>query len=354
MAPANRTARRELAVLLAAFAAWAATEGWIRVKAWRSGVQPFRLAVPARMTVSDRDLPHAGTPFLDVWSHAPTQDGQYVRIRHDGLGFRSPPVAVPKPPGVYRVVLMGDCTMYESGTGTPEGYGPCAERLRALLETSRGGTVEVVNAAMGGYDQLTVAAQYLFKIRPLQPDLLIVEPELFEVPNRPRRPDSARNAYDAPPLVKARFQAWRSSLALSRLETDWAPALDLRFRSLLEGASRGPVPSPDHSHWTREVCGALGSLASLVRHDGTRILVQPPPTWLRGHPDGPAEQARQVADMDRAVSEWARREGVPLVVASRLPGRPEDFLAVDGIPSLFLLTRRGQERRAEVLAEAVP
>ncbi|MBW1989241.1 MAG: hypothetical protein JRI97_06815 [Deltaproteobacteria bacterium] len=70
-----------------------------------------------------------------------------VHIRTNALGFRGPEVAVPKPPGVCRVLVLGDSITL--GDYLPEEEGWVAALAASLEERTAPGKVEAINAGVG-------------------------------------------------------------------------------------------------------------------------------------------------------------------------------------------------------------
>jgi GDSL-like lipase/acylhydrolase family protein/acetyltransferase AlgX (SGNH hydrolase-like protein) len=96
-----------------------------------------------------------------------------VPVRTNGAGFRGGPLPRTKPPGVYRIVALGDSFTF--GFGVREGQAWPA-RLAARLNARTGGTprVEVVNLGVPG----TGPRDYLWHLAhtglALEPDLVVV------------------------------------------------------------------------------------------------------------------------------------------------------------------------------------
>jgi lysophospholipase L1-like esterase len=92
-------------------------------------------------------------------------------IRTNALGFRDRDHPVSKPPGVFRVVLLGDSFMEALQVDFEDSF---AHRLEGLLSEGSGRTVEVVNAGVSGWgtdDQLTWLERHGLD---LAPDLVVV------------------------------------------------------------------------------------------------------------------------------------------------------------------------------------
>lgn len=93
--------------------------------------------------------------------------------RVNSLGFRGPEVVVPKPPDVYRIVVLGD-----SQTAGGEGAGDSIPQLLEQFlneepEIRRRRRIEVVNAAVYTYNISQIYHSLVRKIPALKPDLVI-------------------------------------------------------------------------------------------------------------------------------------------------------------------------------------
>ena len=90
---------------------------------------------------------------------------------HNRLGYRGPEIAIPKPPGVYRIVAVGGSTTYSTGTSAEDSY---PARLQAILRDDYGySNVEIVNAGVSGYTSWEILSAFAFRILELEPDMLI-------------------------------------------------------------------------------------------------------------------------------------------------------------------------------------
>jgi len=94
-------------------------------------------------------------------------------------GFRNAPVAVPKPDGLFRILILGDSVAY-GGEVPREMAFPF--QLQQLLR-KRMANVEVVNAGVAGYSPYNELHAYLVRGRTLAPDLVIVAMCLNDVVN---------------------------------------------------------------------------------------------------------------------------------------------------------------------------
>lgn len=86
--------------------------------------------------------------------------------------FRGPSVPVEKPPGTFRVAVVGDSCTYGVNLEWRQTYG---ERLRQWLEADHPGQAfDLVNGGVHGYTLHQAALAMAKKILPLRPDLVIL------------------------------------------------------------------------------------------------------------------------------------------------------------------------------------
>jgi lysophospholipase L1-like esterase len=121
---------------------------------------------------------------------------------HNRLGYRGPEVAIPKPPGIFRIVAVGGSTTYGIATDWEDAY---PAQLQNMLRDDYGYTdVEVVNAGLSGYNTWDILANYEFRVSELQPDLIIFYEAINDVPSRAVAPDCYQGLNAARGLNPAR------------------------------------------------------------------------------------------------------------------------------------------------------
>lgn len=111
--------------------------------------------------------------------YLPKQDGSDgITIRTNSLGLRGEEVAVPKPPGVYRIVCLGDERTLAATVPAEDTF---VGQLEGILQQYTRQRVEVLNAGVPGYCPLLSYLQLKHQLAVLQPDLLIVNFEMSDV-----------------------------------------------------------------------------------------------------------------------------------------------------------------------------
>ena len=102
-------------------------------------------------------LPHQNTFAPDdvlPWKSLPNIrfrrriDGTFYHVRHNNLGFRGRDHEFEKPPGVFRIVAIGDSFTYGAGASEGATY---PDRIEAALDARGPDRVEVINLGMGRY-----------------------------------------------------------------------------------------------------------------------------------------------------------------------------------------------------------
>ncbi|MEZ5331132.1 MAG: SGNH/GDSL hydrolase family protein [Thermoanaerobaculia bacterium] len=95
-----------------------------------------------------------------------------ARVRTDAAGVRTDRALVrPKPPDVYRIVLLGDSQAFGQGVELSDTFG---ELVAADLARRSGRTVEVVNLGVDGYNTVQEAATLRHKGLAYEPDCVTV------------------------------------------------------------------------------------------------------------------------------------------------------------------------------------
>ncbi len=87
-------------------------------------------------------------------------------------GFRDRIYARPKPPGVFRILVLGDSLTFGYGVAQQQTY---PKRMEMLLEARLGQNVEVLNLGVGGYNPYNEAALLADVGIGYEPDLVLVQ-----------------------------------------------------------------------------------------------------------------------------------------------------------------------------------
>jgi hypothetical protein len=113
-----------------------------------------------RVTVADPDL------------------GTEVRWHTNSLGIRGPEVEIPKPPGTFRILCLGDESTLSPETNQAETF--CA-RLKELLGSANSGNIEVINAGCPQTGPLLSFLSLRHRLLSLAPDLVVFNFDMSDV-----------------------------------------------------------------------------------------------------------------------------------------------------------------------------
>lgn len=182
-------------------------------------------------------------------------------------GYRGAEFAIPKPPGVFRIAALGGSSTFSYLTDDDEIW---TRRLEEKLRSRFGGDIEVVNAGVPGYSAFASKVNYLYRIREIEPDAVLLyhtwndmkffrrleEGEEFRAPSHRPRPirDFLR-----------RFQIpWRVRGLFHRLEGGLPPRED----GWLEAGAAEAVAIPEGGRAHRWARANYEDLALLAGSDG--------------------------------------------------------------------------------------
>jgi lysophospholipase L1-like esterase len=225
--------------------------------------------------------------------------------------FKGPLVAVPKPPGVFRIICYGD-----SNTEGQLGGKAWPRRLQGLLrqDPEGGRRYEVMNAGVTGYSSFQGLSRFKQEVAIYDPDLVFVSFGWNDASSVLGRPDKA---YRAPSPRAAQLlrmlQEYRSYLLLrGYLARSRAPA----------DAELGPRVS------VADYAANLRGFVEVARaHRVVAVLL------TRPHVEAPRELRpeeawrRSVPEYNRALRQLASSENVATVdVQELLAARPELFM----------------------------
>src|SRR5215475_1145640 len=122
----------------------------------------------------DPEIRYVNVPNQHGWI-----DDGFVTM--NSLGFRGPETAIPKPPGRFRVVLIGDSLTLGWGVADNETYAVQLEQR--LKRQFPGRDLDVVNLGVGGYDTRQEVVLLKRNIDRLQPVLVLVGFYTNDVPD---------------------------------------------------------------------------------------------------------------------------------------------------------------------------
>ena len=208
----------------------------------------------------------------------------------NAMGFRGPVVAIPKPAGTYRIVLLGGSTTHGWGVNDDSTLDASMRRVLAARYPDR--RFEVVNLGFDGYDSWQDFERLRSDGLLLQPDLVILNSGINDVRNA-RYP----NLVDKDPRTilwasvmtrlredqrRGRPTVWtviKHYSLLARLP--WLLRAQLGGRAVPRGADPVQAYPEAADYFQRNV----ERIASLTAGQGIPLLLSTPPSSLRlpGH-----------------------------------------------------------------------
>jgi sulfatase modifying factor 1 len=272
------------------------------------GLEPSR--VPDTAPSPDGATVLGPNPYL-LWEHSPgARQEQGVTVHINSLGLRGPEPAIPKPPGLRRILATGDSSVYGFGVPLEDSFVAVAAAAMASPEAP----VEGIPAALPGYSTLQTLNLLGMRALRLEPDLVVVA-NLWSDHASARVEDAALldryqrfDAGLAGSLDRAlrrtalyRLLSWELGVrrgAQARARMDWTPEPP----SSTQQGRRVPVEDYRHN---------LAAIARLVGERGAELayLVLPHPADLRGQP----EEREGYHPYRQAMRAEAARLGAPIV-----------------------------------------
>lgn len=274
---------------------------------------------------------------------------------HNRLGYRGPEVAIPKPPGVFRIVALGGSTTYSTATTAEEAY---PHQLQILLREGYGyANVEVVNAGLPGYTSWDLLAAYIYRVVELEPDMLLIYEGINDVEPRSVAPDCYRGLNPLRGLNPMRgLWQWPqvdSPSALYRLVAirfGWMPdpaALTGRFNLYSTACARpflddSRIPLNPPVYFERN----LREIIALARSQAVQVMLS---TWATYRPDGdpgplPPIWYEAVAEHNDILRQLADKFRLPLYdLAATDFGQIPDYWA---LPDTVHVAARGAREQA--------
>ncbi|MGD9853418.1 MAG: hypothetical protein AB7U20_00545 [Planctomycetaceae bacterium] len=369
MRPVARTLKHLLLAVLLIVAGLCMTEVGLRAHRLQdtlSGVhdaQDARLARPCPLT-------YQHLPFGFTGTHRSAESGAEIEVQTNSLGLRSPEVIVPKPPGRYRIVCLGDDATLAPDIIEDRTF---CRLLEGILQPGFDAQVEVLNAGQPGHCPLLSLAWARTRLMGLQPDLVILCCDVTDVADdRDCRPlakfDGKGNLLSVGhPAAKERPADW-----VSAVEDEFliARLLGTRLGERLAGpsarstgqAERGRVDEDSRAEedgpqsalvdQTWEPLAALNAFCGQIS-TGFVVAVVPSSATVRSSEAAETSGAAdRVGEMLRLLVERANRERIPMLDASL------EFAKRDGRSRLFLspsgaLSTEGHRLFADILGQAL-
>jgi lysophospholipase L1-like esterase len=296
-------------------------------------------------------------------------------VRTNSFGLRSPEVAVPKPAGTFRVLLLGDSFTFGLRVADEQVF---ARRLeQQLRERYQRESIEVVNAGVLSYCPLLEYLQYRHYLHVLEPDVVVLNFDMSDVQDQMAYSRELIRDKNGVPLFVSE-PSLRSSTASAMpglLLFEWLGrrirGVRGRVQSTLEGV--GFVRDQDRYVWAlddgppmdREAAEAMApivDLQALLNHNHIPLILATYPQPWQVSPDAtPLPPVRDQYGIGRnkvhlndrpfkKLGAFAAEHQIPFVNATAAfrsdPSPASLFLQND-----FHFSPQGHERYASVLAD---
>lgn len=172
-------------------------------------------------------------PNLDmVWNGA--------RFRTNSRGYRTPEVALEKPEGVYRIVVIGSSNTMGHGVSDDEAYPRLLEAwLQGLPNLGR--RVEVVNLAVSGDSPSRQLLRMAMEAEQYHPDWILTDASILD-PSLEERHLEAVIRSDPQPTVPLEYVAAalrRSKVSAADTPLEFQRKIRFELKALLDGAYCG-------------------------------------------------------------------------------------------------------------------
>src|SRR6266436_2048980 len=210
-------------------------------------MEMWKYAVELKRPVADPQL---------SFTHVPNRSAflMGVRVTTNSQGLRDREYSLEKPPGVYRIVMLGDSTTL--GWGVPAQQ-TVAKILERRLNQAGGQRFEVLNAGVGNYGTVQEVAHYKTIDRAFHPDAVVLEYFINDAEPGPREKTAGLLSWS----YLAAFAASRydALLRFSGRRPQWADY----YAGLYDDGRPGFVAANE----------ALRELAAITARDGVKLLV---------------------------------------------------------------------------------
>jgi lysophospholipase L1-like esterase len=279
--------------------------------------------------------------------------------------YRGPLVAVPKPPGTFRILLLGGSTTHGWKVNDDETIDAYLREILPRLYP--GPRYEVVNLAFDGYDSNELVERLRHDGLPLAPDLVVVNAGVNDVSNA-RIPDlrdrDPRTLLYAGILAQLRAIERRGRPTIWTRLKHWSFALRLPglIRSNLKARQAAATAAVRPNSQAAEFFERnLRRIADQLEARRVPILFSSEPSALTASSQAPDAASRSYWVVDAATTQQYRdtlaRRMERLAGQLAKCGRRVGYLHATLPPPLFLddchLTPQGNRRMAETLAVAL-
>jgi len=354
-------------------------------------VDRFQSALSHQPALATADLPledQLVAPSLSTWiellpnARATLKDpdtGQPVEFKTNSFGARGFEPAVPKPPGVLRVLCLGDETTLAPELPESDAY---PAQLQVLLTEHMGARVEVINAGVPGSCPRIAALQLRLRLMSLQPDLVVLHFDMSDVAedaavrrfvalDRQGNPTLATHPATRKACQLRRLRLSDEFLVVQQVELQLAKLWDREMpatgESVIDRNQRYRWTAdnpPDLDGVIESAMAPINSIRELCDMLGAKLLVSTTPKpWQVSREASNTPEARAVNGIPKGAC-WRSTEPFQRLVAACKTAKVQYVIplnAFTGAPNpelLFLrkspgLSALGHQLYAEALAESI-
>ena len=213
-------------------------------------MEMWKYAKQLKRPVADPNLSFVHVPNVSAFLM-----GAPVSINSHGLRDREYTEA--KPPGVYRIVMLGDSTTFGWGVPAEQTVAKILEAKLNRIGVPGYNNAEVINAGVGNYNTVQEVTHYLTYERGFRPDVVILQYFINDAEPVPseRSPFLLGRSY----LLAFSISRFDAMMRLTGVRPDWK-----RYYADLYDDGRPGLAAAKQ---------ALVKLATTTREDNTRLLV---------------------------------------------------------------------------------
>jgi lysophospholipase L1-like esterase len=322
--------------------------------------------------------PDLGYPIRSWTVHHAYRPGfSSPAVRLNSFGLRTPEVAVPKPAGTVRILLLGDSFTFGYGVKDGDAFG---RRLEERLHGRYGAApVEVVSAGVLSYCPLLEYLQYRHHLHVLEPDLVVLNFDMSDVQDHMAYSRDVVVGADGVPLfiTEPSLRKQAPSAMPRLLMFEWLGRRIQGARGRVESTLEGVpfVRDQDRYLWTldngpewdaeaKNAMAPILDLSRLLEHDGIPLLLATYPQPWQVSADattippirdqyGVGRHTVHLNDRPfKKLANFASEHHIPFVNAT--PAFRQDAAS----PTLFLgndfhFSPRGHQLYADVLAASI-
>jgi hypothetical protein len=164
--------RRSNILLIALWLVFIALLATLVIGAAEVGLRVRRQWIASHLQVPPQDDPRFVADHMLRLRNRPSYgyESEGVHYTHNSLGLRGPEITRAKPPGVWRVVIVGGSTVYGALSDDQD---TISQQLEAILRQQLGWNVQVINGGVPGYEALREVAFACSDLLDLQPDVIV-------------------------------------------------------------------------------------------------------------------------------------------------------------------------------------